>query len=558
MIKTLAQITLIFFSILWQSKIVVAGPSKSSEPMRFIVKFNSNGKAILNGGKNLTELFGVSIHSAKPMAAGLTLLTMDPAIGFSSRSSLLQKIRSNPSIEYAVIDKKSYINPMAPIKVNLDTSPNHALQWDHFKRPGGVMLESGPFLKDGGWLFTEGKAEPPVVVAVIDTGVEPNERLLNNFLYDNDNKVIGWNFAGNNDDISDETGGYHGTHVAGTIAASGTDNLGMGPDIKILPVKIPDESGMFYESAVINGIYWALGHHIPGIKDNPYPVKVMNMSFGIDEGPGKEVEQCDQAVQEAINAANEQGAVMVVAAGNNNMEDDLGSPAGCNGTIRVSSTGKTGLRAYYSNYGRGVTYAAPGGDKHLGTDGGILSTVKPGLGINGSGLDYKQGTSMASPHVAGLFGLVFALGQQQGISAERAKHIVYSTTHEFGDSNNMENACVGKKACGHGIIDADNALAAVVANYRFILNAPTLDELDLTQEGCPEGKYRARAKSIPTKYGTWQRVSQNNACFSKAALDLAHLKRVDFSVIASYGGLTYKIYPQGSCEIIGVDGLGCH
>ena len=131
-------------------------------------------------------------------------------------------------------------------------------------------------------------------------------------------------------------------------------------------------------------------------------------------------------------------------------------------------------------------------------------------------------------------------------------------TVEFGDSNNMENVCVGKKACGHGIIDADNALAAVVANYRFILNAPTLDELDLTQEGCPEGKYRARAKSILTKYGTWHRVSQNNACFSKAALDLAHLKRVDFSVIASYGGLIYKIYPQGSCEIIGVDGLGCH
>lgn len=527
-----------------------AAPAIHSE--RMIVKFKPELINQLQTSSMAAKQLGVNVTDIEPMAAGLTLLKINAL----SQKKLLKQIKQNPAVEFAVPDRKSYIKPMAPISVSLAQPLSHDLQWDQFQGPAGVMLESAPGRADGAWQYSMGESVPSTVVAVLDTGVEPNSRLLNNFLYDEQNRIIGWNFAGNNADISDETGGYHGTHVAGTIAANGQDNLGMGPKLKILPVKIPDSSGMFYESAVINGIYWALGETVPGVPNNPYPAKVMNMSFGIDEGPGKEVDCCDVAVQQAVDFANKKGAVLVVAAGNSNLEDDLGAPAGCKGTIRVSSTGPTGLRAYYSNYGRGVTYAAPGGDKHLGANGGILSTVNQGGGINGSGLDYKQGTSMASPHVAGLFGLVFALGAEQGISAEQAKQIVYSTTHEFGEGGDQNNACVGKKACGHGIIDANAALTALVQDFRFIFNAPTIKQLALTSKGCPANQFKATANKIETPHGSWTLI--NNACVSKADLDLPKLQKYDFNVTANYGKLQYKTNPQGFCERVGVDGIGCH
>lgn len=552
LVKT--SIALLFSAIAVSN--VAASQAIDKENTRYIVKFKPQARSLMASTSAISTLLGVKVQKSQAMAAGLTLVTIPNTHSVVQQANILKQLKQNKWLDYATVDKKSYIKPMSAITTPANYTLSHDLQWDQFKAPGGVMLESAAGLQDGAWQFSLGEATQPVVVAVLDTGLELNERLTNNLLLDSNKQVIGWNFAGNNSDLSDETGGFHGTHVAGTIAASGQDLLGMGPKLKLLPIKIPDSSGMFYESAVINGIYWALGEHVPGVADNPYPAKVMNMSFGIDEGPGKEVEDCDQILQEAIDFAGQKDAAIVVAAGNNNQEHDLGAPAGCKGTIRVSSTGPTGNRAYYSNYGEGITYAAPGGDKHMGANGAILSTVKPGTGIEGSGLDYKQGTSMASPHVAGLFGLVFAYGQQYDLTLPQVKQIIYSTTHAFGDSNDQDNACKGAKACGHGIIDADNALAAVAADYRFIINAPTTDLLKLTSTGCQDGKVKAQASHINTPYGEWKLLK--NACVSKADLDLPTLKRVDFSVTANYGKLQYKIFPQGHCQVIGIDGLGCH
>lgn len=528
----------------------LAASNQSAELNRYIVKLSPQAQSLVNSKQALSQSLGVNIQSVEPMAAGLTLLVVQ------QQGKEGERLNQSSLIEYAVKDRKTTIKPIKPMLMQGVMALSHELQWDQFTPPAGTMLESAAGLKDGAWQYSLGETFPPVVVAIVDTGVELNPRLTNNFLYDNNNNIIGWNFANNNADFSDETGSYHGTHVAGTIAAGGNDVFGMGPKLKILPVKIPDASGMFYESAVINGIYWALGEKVPGVPTNPYPAKVMNMSFGIDEGPGKEVDSCDAAVQSAIDFANNKGAVMVVAAGNNDLEDDLGAPAGCKGTIRVSSTDPSGLKAYYSNFGKGVTYAAPGGDKRHGMTGAILSTVKPGTGINGSGLAFMQGTSMASPHVAGLFGLVFAMDPT--ISSETAKKIVYSTTHDFGENGSDENACRGKKSCGHGIIDADAALAAIDANYHFILNSPKLSQLALTSEGCASGQVRASAEKFfdETAQAEWQ--LEKNACVSKSDLDFPNLMVMDYSVSANFGAIKYKIYPHGHCNRIGWDGVGCH
>ncbi len=554
--QKLMSVSMLLLATSAMADVTVSNPEKHpNQDVRFIVKFKKESKAFLKSQSVLSKL-GLKKVKFKPMAAGLSLMTARKTNTLANSKTLLAKLRENPLVEYAVIDKKSLITPM-PIIPSLVSTPSHELQWDHFLAPAGVYLESAPFRHDGAWSYSMGQSQKPVVVAVLDTGLEPNERLLKNLLYDNNHNVIGWNFAGHNNNILDETGSYHGTHVAGTIAADANDNYGMGPKLKLLPVKIPDQSGMFYESAVINGIYWALGEHIPGVPNNPYPAKVMNMSFGIDEGPGKEVDSCDAAVQSAIDFANKKGAVIVVAAGNNNMDDDLGAPAGCKGTIRVSSTGPTGLRAYYSNYGEGVSYAAPGGDKHF-TNGGILSTVKPGTGINNSGLAFMQGTSMASPHVAGLFGLVFAYGQPRQLNAKEVKRIVYSTTHAFGDNGNGENDCQSEKNCGHGIINANAALIAVNKNYQYFVNSPAKKRLKLISTSCPRGLVKPTRKVVVGKHGRW--LLNHSDCVSKGDLNLPTLTVSNNSITAHYGNASYTLTPVDSnlCEKVGVDGVGCY
>ena len=81
-------------------------------------------------------------------------------------------------------------------------------------------------------------------------------------------------------------------------------------------------------------------------------------------------------------------------------------------------------------------------------------------------------------------------------------------------------------------------------------------ELNVTHEGCTGDKVRATADSITTPYGQW--ILINNACVSQAALDLPSVITVDRSVIANYQALKYRIYPEGQCQIIGADGVGCH
>jgi serine protease len=403
------------------------------------------------------------------------------------------------------------------------------------------MLESAAGLRDGAWAYSTGKATQPIVIAVLDTGVSLHSNLVNNLVKDEQGNILGWNFSANNDDISDETRSYHGTHVAGTIAGYGDVVLGMGEHLKILPVKIPAANGMFYESQVINAIYWSTGGEVPGVPKNAYPAKVLNMSFGVDERPGKEQDDCDLALQEALDFARSQGAVVLVAAGNENKLEHFSAPAVCNNAIKVAATGPTGLRAYYSNYGPSIHFAAPGGDLYYGTQGGILSTVNPGGGYQNSGFDFFQGTSMASPHAAGVAGLIYAL-KEGAISPEKVENILIATTHRFGQSQDANNSCIGNKSCGTGILDAHNALKAVVADYDEIVRAPTAD-----------------LKNFDISKGHW--ILVKGACQNKENYNQPQLTQTKGgTIVAHYGTLSYRLDDSAFkfCEIIGSQGIGCY
>jgi hypothetical protein len=254
------------------------------------------------------------------------------------------------------------------------------------------------------------------VIAVIDTGVDYNhEDLKSNIVVGKDFVDInttdylnaGWeldsreDYTGIDDDPMDFFG--HGTHVAG-IAAAVTNNrkgiAGVCHQCKIMPVRagfalkfrgVNAYAGVLEEDDIANAIRWAT--------DNG--ADVINMSFG-DYYPSP-------LIQDAVNYALSKGVILVAAAGNGNTYWPS-YPAAYEKVIGVAATGPTNEKAFYSNfvdYGDWIDIAAPGGDSKKG--GGILSTV-PKIGVlsNSSGYDALEGTSMATPYIAGAVGLILS------------------------------------------------------------------------------------------------------------------------------------------------------
>lgn len=513
--------------------------------LRFIVKYRSPLTA-----QQLSKQLNLPMKSVQLMAGGAYVVIFNKATVGQSEQKVLNQLRQNPAVIYAVKDRIGHFKPLPETSSNETLFPlNHVLQWDEFSAPGGVMLESAAGLRDGAWAYTTGQASQPIVVAVLDTGIAEHPALKANLLHDNEGNLWGWNFAGNNRDLRDETNSYHGTHVAGTIAAVSEEMSGIGEHLKILPLKIPDASSMFYESQVVNAIYWAVGGDVPGLPTNPYPAKVLNMSFGVDKQPGEEIAYCDEALQSALDYSRMKGAVSVVAAGNDNHWESFNAPAVCNGTIKVASTGPQGLRAYYSNYGPSVAFAAPGGDLRYGRTSGILSTVRPNGGYMGSGYDFYQGTSMASPHAAGVAALVYAI-RDGNIKPLEVEQLLYVTTHAFGSSSDDNNSCTGKKPCGHGILDALNAVKTAMANYDVVFSAPKIENLPVS---CGQ-------TSIKMQNGKQLWRSQADSCQNSVDYSTPVMQQTKQGIVAHYGKVSYVLATEqySHCDVIGVDGVGCY
>jgi len=261
------------------------------------------------------------------------------------------------------------------------------------------------------WDLTTGCST--ISIAVLDTGVDTSHPDLSG-------KVVGNINYSSSGTVSDVYG--HGTHVAG-IAAAATNNgqgvAGLGYDSTILNVKVMGDDGVGTYSAVAYGIVWAADHG----------ARVINMSLGGTSS--------SSTLQDAVNYAWGKGVVLVAAAGNNGNSVPF-YPAYFQNVIAVASTGPTDTLSPYSNYGDWVDVAAPGGS--------IWST-KPNNSYGS-----LSGTSMASPHVAGLGALVFTR---------------VSDTNGNGFLNDEVRACIqnnadniGVTGIGSGRINAYKAVQA--------------------------------------------------------------------------------------------------
>lgn len=277
-----------------------------------------------------------------------------------------------------------------------------------------------------------------VIVAVIDTGVAKVPDLAEGQI------VGGWNFVNDTADAADDHG--HGTHVAGTIAQSTHNGIGVAGiafHAKIMPIKVLSARGSGSVSGIANGIRWAADHG----------AKVINMSLG---GP-----MASSVLAKAVKYAHDKGVVVVCAAGNDG-RGKVSYPAAYPHAIAVAATQFDETTTFYSNWGKEIDIAAPGGNTRVDQNGdgqpdGVLqNTIVPGdIGRN----DYLwfMGTSMASPHIAGVAALVVGQGVTDPDAVEA---ILKSTAHEPKTAK-KDN----QNRYGAGIVDAAAAVKKAQLGY---------------------------------------------------------------------------------------------
>ena len=291
--------------------------------------------------------------------------------------------------------------------------PGFANQW-------GMVKVQAP----EAWDVTTGS--PSINIAILDTGVDLDHPDLASKIISN----IKFSDSATTDDVYG-----HGTHVAGIAAAitnNGVGVVGLGYSLTLMNVKVLSDTGAGAYSWIASGIVWAA--------DNG--AEVINLSLGGSSA--------SSTLEDAINYAWGKGVIIVAAAGNNGDTAPF-YPAYYTNCIAVAATDANDAKASWSNYGEWVDVAAPGMN--------IYSTLKD------NGYGYKSGTSMASPHVAGLAGLVFTMvadSNGNGFLNDEVRSQIQTTCDNIGLSGigtGRINACRAVQTA-----TATGTIAGVVTN----------------------------------------------------------------------------------------------
>ncbi len=479
LLKPVILIALLMFSMQIQAQVQFQPLANKASPVanvqttdRMIIKYKDkkllNSTTISTLAQSMQQtlpLVGMSMIRTNTFNANIVKVNISgkkPTL--AQMESLAKDLSLQSNIEYAEPD---YI--MRPLIVPNDTD-YATYHWHYQNTPGGANLE-------GAWDSTTGAVTD--VIAVIDTGILPHIELVGKTLpgYDfisdaviaNDGDDDNTSTAGDRDDNASDSGdwchsgdacyngsyntdsSWHGTHVAGTIAAESNNNqgvTGINWQGKILPVRVLGKGGG-YSTDIIDGMYWAAGIHVNGVPDNPNPAKVLNLSLGGSGG-------CLTTYSNAIAAINATGAIIAIAAGNSNEDAADHNPGNCPGVITVAASGRSGSRAGYSNYGTLIDITAPGGDSP--NDTAIRSTLDGGATIpaNDNAYAQYQGTSMATPHIAGIASLITSAGVLPTADYAKVDYILKETARPFPTGTG--NDCITYN-CGAGIVDATAAIA---------------------------------------------------------------------------------------------------
>lgn len=393
---------------------------------------------------------GVEAEQARsyPTRSGLALFKVD-GLDVESTRALVDELRATSTVSSVF---PNWILEAQQVAVDDEFYDLQAWHYEQLNLPAAWAIETG-----------ESNAVP---VVVLDAGAfeHPDIKFA----------ATGANFVRRTDGSRDPSEGDvdyfwslpngtdHGLHVAGTIAAHTDNGVGVaGVNWIVTPtqVKVLGASGAGTLDGIIEGVYWAAGYDDPtfGGHINPDPARVINMSLG-----GMIGVPCPPALDQVFkDAYTLSRAITVVAAGNDAGPADPFFPASCPSVITVGATGPTGARADYSGYGAYVDVFAPGGDvnfEHPADSRYRAAVVSTTYSSAGPTCGFKEGTSMAAPHVAGVVSLMLAREPDLSLEEVRARLINASRPLTLAECNVSAAGLEGLNLCGAGLLDAEAAL----------------------------------------------------------------------------------------------------
>jgi serine protease len=421
----------------------------------------------------------------KSVSPSLHVVALPASLSPSELQAMVERLREDPGVADVAIDHR-----MKPHLVPNDPRFVDGAQWhlmNSLNVPGGINASTA-------WDFSSGSG---VVVAVLDGGYRPHADLASNVLlgYDfispDSGDPTASNYYGGDlywtandrdgrdtealdpgDWISDsdaaagycaspEPSSWHGTHVAGIVAAVGnnaSDGLGVAFGARILPVRVLGRCGG-YTSDILAGARWAAGLPLPGVPTNATPAKILNLSLGVAG------QACTSVAQSVVDEIRSRNVSIVASSGNEGSTSSISLPANCRGVVAVTAHTREGDNADYANVGPGVAISAPGGGSNslLPTPAtgirGVLSTWNNGPTVPGSdALGLLSGTSMAAPQVAGVLALLASLRPE--LSMADLEGIVTRSVRPFPAGSFCALPQLPAGFCGSGLLDAQLALAA--------------------------------------------------------------------------------------------------
>jgi serine protease len=385
------------------------------------------------------------LHRLRRMSMGADVVTSTQRLGRREAATLIRQLAAEPNVDYVELDRV-----LQAVFTPNDT--NFASQWGMTDADAGIRADQAWDLGNGGG----------VVVAVIDTGFTDHSDLAANVLpgYDFVSDPATSNDGDGRDSDAHDPGNYtattnsnwHGTHVAGTVAAVGNNAkgvIGAAYGARIVPVRVLGMGGYGTTSDIVDGLVWAAGGTVPGVPANANPAEVANLSLG-GTGP------CSITEQNAINTAVSLGTTVVVAAGNDSDDAADFNFANCANVIAVGAVNSTSTRALFSNYGSAVDVSAPGVN--------IISTINLGTTTpTTEGYTYYSGTSMATPHTSG----AVALAQSARVAHGLAPYSPAAMEAQLkGTAYPMVKGCSGLN--GAGLVDANALVETAIGNAQLL------------------------------------------------------------------------------------------
>ena len=420
---------------------------------QFVVSFQKGAKPAADLQRRLDSIgkeIGARISIERTLGTGAQVIRLNRSIDVVERKALEAALMQRSDIR--AVEPDGYAHRL--LEPNDELFPQ---QWHYQPSPMGMNAV-------GAWDSVDGAG---YVVAVIDTGQVEHADLAGQF-------IAGYDFItdpenardgdGRDPDPNDEgdwdskyDSSWHGTHVAGTVAAL-TDNeigvSGVAHGAKVQHVRVLGNMGGAWTDTS-DAIIWASGGSIDGIPDNPTPADVINLSLGGGVA-------CQTYMQDAMDIANANGTLVVVAAGNSSADVANFSPAGCDGVMAIAGTGPNNTRYASTNFGDRISVAAPAGaGGGTPADQQVLSTLNTGATVQeADAYAWYSGTSMAAPHVAGAAALVLEAADGN-LTPVQIEEILQNTAWA---SNGLVTNCDTTARWCASLIDAGYAVAVAAGD----------------------------------------------------------------------------------------------